>query len=217
MFVDLRIVPATACHAAISSKSALLGMGGLTLADHLRFKAAAAATGQTTQRHHRHSHLVRRRPEPHRHVRSQAERSGRVSRRVQRDPDQRVRHPHRRTSAAAGPAHGQDEHRPLRDAHQCRARHGLPLDADRLRADHRNQRQSQPQLRLHRFQDARGQRSPAAGLCVRAQPAAKRQCRLPGRGLQSVHPRRRPNAAQLRGARPASCRWMPTGSAIAGS
>ena len=65
--------------------------------------------------------------------------------------------------------HGQAGHRAFGVPHQRRPRHGLAVDADRLPADHRGQRQHLSLVRLRRGQDARRQRAGPAGL---RQPAA---------------------------------------------
>ena len=53
-------------------KAGFLGLGGLTLADHLRLKAQAAQAGGADARYRRHPPLAGRRAEPYRHVRPQA-------------------------------------------------------------------------------------------------------------------------------------------------
>ena len=165
-----------------------LAVGGLTLPGCCGSRRRGDSTPAREQEGG-HPDLAGRRADPHRHVRPEAGRPGRVPRRVQADRHQRARHPDRRAPAAAGEDHGQAGDRPLGLPHQRRPRHGLAVDADRLSADDRSERQHLPVARVGRRQDERAERAGPAGL---RQPAAdaSASARRPTSGRRTTRSRR---------------------------
>ena len=147
-----------------------LGLGGLTLADLLRLKAQGAVRPESAAQV-RHHGLPARRPQPHRHVRSQTERPGGVPRRVQADPHQRARHGRLRVDAAAREDRRQVRHPPR------------PQDAGQPRPDRAADRHPGRRLRADRPR-------PPAGLRLRGQQAPRRR-----RPHPALRQRLRPPAA----------------------
>ncbi len=113
----------------------------------------------------------------------------------------------RRAPAAAGADHGQAGRRPLGVPHQRRPRHGLAVDAHRLPADDRGQRQHLPGVRLGRRAAARGRTSRACrptSTCRGVLGLGK--AAYLGRVVQPVRARQRPERRRLPGPQPEAAR-----------
>ena len=102
---------------------------GLSLVDALRLRGQAAPAHEAGAVVHRP--LLLGRHEPSRNLGPQAGCAGRISRRVQADRHGRSRHPHRRTHAAAGPAHRQAGDHSLDASSLVGARQGDVLEHHR--------------------------------------------------------------------------------------
>ena len=120
--------------------------------------------------------------------------------------DERAGDRHRRTSAAAGEDHGQAGDRPLGLPHQRRARHGVAVDADRLAADDRSQRQHLSGLRLGGLRDERAERAPACRRTSTCRTARAGQGGVSRGVVQPVRSRQRPEQRQLPGPQPEAAR-----------
>lgn len=125
-------------------------------------------------------------------------------------------------TVAAGEDLGQACGRSLRVPHQCRAWHGIAVDAHRLSADDRSQRQHLPSIRgavVAKLKEA--ERTRSASVRQSAEPHRSGKSRIPRSRVQSV-PRRTGESgrSELPGPRPPftrPCRCQParTSAAIA--
>ena len=211
------VIPGRRCHTCEGPtrrellRAGSIGMLGLNLANFFAWqksaKAAAEVRGRARlrQRQERDHGLPARRPEPHRHLGSQARRAGQHPRGLQGDPHQDPRHPHRRAHADDGQGAGQGHADPLDELHAQRAfqphRGHLP-DAHRLSAGPRLALRptgaAQPRGFSHRGQprlQAQAAQRSGAALCRTAAPAAGirhhrqgRRGRFPGQGLRPLPP-----------------------------
>ena len=218
------VIPGRRCHTCEGPtrrellRAGSIGMLGLNLANFLAWQKTAEGRHQIRRRARLRQRQVgdhglpAGRPQPHRHLGSQARRARQHPRRLQAHPHQDPRHPHRRAHADDGQGARQGHAHPLDELHAQRPvqshRGDLP-DADRLSAGPRvalgPARAAQPRRLSHRRQprlQAEAAQGSGAALRRTAAPAAGigrhrqgRRGRLPRQGLRSLPPLSGPRQA----------------------